>query len=325
MRKLSVVVMAIASVAVGFFASASDYVPTVREDRVWQYHYVSGDPMTEEYTSLVLESRFDGEAEFNGVTYHCFKTEVKHVLYGESRLFPVYYMRESDGKVYLYTPDSRIDKESAVIGSTYLPAEMKESGEVVVYDFTCSKGSVISGVNAGVCSYTVVSAPDRDNIWLSSVKYMVEDVSVERIGDTDCRKIRMDYATYAENGNETPESGLDTKRAAEDLEYGYVCIEGLGLVSNNGSGELAYLPFFDSNIYPTGFTFRDTMNLVGVFDAEGNLLYGENKDWSGIETISTQSTVMPVYYNLHGQPVANPVHGEIYILRDSSGSRKVVY
>ncbi len=63
----------------------------------------------------------------------------------------------------------------------------------------------------------------------------------------------------------------------------------------------------------------------GQYDSELGFTYFEVKGKSAIDGIEAEGEPAPMYFNLQGQPVANPQPGDILIRVDRHGSRKVVF
>lgn len=64
---------------------------------------------------------------------------------------------------------------------------------------------------------------------------------------------------------------------------------------------------------------------TGQYDSELGFTYFEVKGKSAIDGIEAEEELAPMYFNLQGQPVANPHPGDILIRVDRHGSRKVVF
>ena len=64
---------------------------------------------------------------------------------------------------------------------------------------------------------------------------------------------------------------------------------------------------------------------TGQYDSELGFTYFEVKGKSAIDGIEAEGEPAPMYFNLQGQPVANPHSGDILIRVDRHGSRKVVF
>ena len=77
-------------------------------------------------------------------------------------------------------------------------------------------------------------------------------------------------------------------------------------------------------------TFETTSTVEVYYDAYPNesltvYLHTVAQEAAGISTVAIDANAPAAYYNLQGVEVANPTHGNIYVVRQGSKTAKVVY
>ncbi len=130
------------------FSTAADYVPMIREDRVWEYvGPYQATPMAEPDAGQVFHyMKFDGTLEVQGKEYHRFVLfkSIYNRFDGENfdnfrtetREGPVYLLREEEGKVFALC-------QNGCIARNYNPDKadaLENLSEFKLYDFTLSDG-----------------------------------------------------------------------------------------------------------------------------------------------------------------------------------------
>lgn len=69
--------------------------------------------------------------------------------------------------------------------------------------------------------------------------------------------------------------------------------------------------------------------LTGVMDKDGKYIYGEpntiQKSVSSVNTVKMNEDKAPRYFNLQGNPLAQPRPGELVLKVTASGTEKVIY
>lgn len=142
-------------------ALAAEYVPMIREGRVWEYTGYS----TVYDGAAFHYMKFDGTETVDGTEYHRF-VQFKSLVFGENRklaysnnsVSQVYYLREEPGKVFVLCEKNSGKIVNQEIASGDSGAGSPEYSEFKVYDFTLSDGATweypqaagFSGVEGGM-------------------------------------------------------------------------------------------------------------------------------------------------------------------------------
>ena len=189
--------LSLAASAVGVLPAA-DYVPMIREDRVWEYSGpYQATPMTEPDAGIVFHyMKFDGTLEVQGKEYHRFVLfkSIYNRFDGESfdnfrtetKEGPVYLLREEEGKVFALC-------QNACIARNYNPDKtgaLENLSEFKLYDFTLSDGDT--------WEYPLATTGDVTSDTQSFTVRYLEPVSA---GGQECRVMAFDsedgYSPYA--------------------------------------------------------------------------------------------------------------------------------
>ncbi len=267
MRKL---ILTVALAACGFcMATADDYVPMVREGRVWEYS--AQGTMNELNGSYIHCLKFDGsEVVANGKVYKrmvVFKTKAyrpkalsednwKVFLYSEEdRDDTMYYMREEDGKVYTLVQKEKKSDQSVLVSvvreNPELLPESAITDEFLVYDWNREDGERVYYPAMG--SGWSIGNDDGSEYEAMTLKYM----SPVMIEDRECKVMRFDSSNFP----------------IPEMEF----IEGIGPTFNGTPGILNFYMITgipDNSRYPL---LQCTLNRV--FDSEGNVIYEKENAW----------------------------------------------
>ena len=288
--------------------SASDYVPMIREGRVWEY--TAQGTYTDPNCTYIHYLKFDGNrVEANGKTYNrvvLFKTNAyrpkqlsedkwKVSLYSEEdRDDTMYYMREEDGRVYTLVQKEKLsDTRESVTMVSEDPVNLPDNvstDEFLVYDWNRQEGETML--------YPILSSG-----W-----------EIGSGGDLDLVNMIIRYQTpVSVEGEECKVKRLENEVFWIDMDV----IEGIGPTFNGTLGALNFTMISgvpDNSRYP-----MLQCRLNRVFDGEGNVVY-ERKDawypekdiyegmpllkvgkvwvWNGINRIENKE--MPVYFTVTG-------------------------
>ena len=248
--------------------SASDYVPMIREGRVWEY--TAQGTYTDPNCTYIHYLKFDGSCvEADGKTYNrvvLFKTNAyrpkqlsedkwKVSLYSEEdRDDTMYYMREDDGKVYVLVQKEKLsDTRESVMMVSGDPEKLPDNvstDEFLVYDWNRQDGDTML--------YPLISSG-----W-----------EIGSDGDMDLGNMIIRYQTpVSVEGEECKVMQLEN----EDLWLDMDVIEGIGPTFNGTLGALNFkmisgIP--DNRRYPMLHC-----RLNRVFDGEGNVVYERKDAW----------------------------------------------
>lgn len=279
---------------------SADYVPMIREDRVWEYSGATRHGMHEYDESswsnlLAVHSvKFDGEIEIGGKIYsrlaifetknYSISDDVEKYPYGtlmseEERDATICWLCEKDGVVYRldcnYGPVFSIDMESV---STY--------HDTVIYDWTKEEGEDI-----------YLSRVPIGNI--ETEPFQVHYLDEMSIDGEQCRVM-----TFVDDG--FPGAYY------QDL---FFIIEGIGVTYNGSLGYyyLAEMTGMADNRWEPGVQSR----LERVYDGNGNVIYiREGSFFVGIDNITDTATAAPqsgVIYDLMGRRVERVQPGTVYV------------
>ncbi len=286
------------------------YVPLISENKVWKYVFSGGIPNTSPENGGIrinIESRFEGKIEFDGVQYDVLRTIDTTTPENCQKIkFPDYYLREEEGKVYEYIPENTAYSDS--------PLELLQ-GEYLLYDFTLKEGEnvdLIGGVfdEAEMLPYTFFQQWNAEVLDIESVDILGQSCKKYHVIDT---------------------SGLKNLVSDKGSEFAY--LEGVGTIAYNDglpkydAGD--FLAFFNFNFYnvtDNGKT-RFGFYLIGVYDNDGNIIYkGNAEPVAGVEQLSDINNNHSLeFYNLQGQRIDKPEPGQLYIERNGSQTRKVLW
>ena len=269
-------------------ASADEYKPMIRYDRVWECLNLEGVGV---YKRLYIKCmRFDGVEEINGKTYHRIVTFRKSTKLGEAYDIQddVFehegFLREDNGVVY-----TLIDE----CGGRYIPsmeasAQNTDLTEVILYDFNRKVGEEYEGWTSSFdvdkCLFRVIS-----------------ESTIDIDGET-CRSIEI--------------ASIDPYEG--NLMPSHTFIEGIG------ASEYGCLNYHEYSAMRTGMWCRNSINRV--FDMDGNVIfkcldgcqyedlqYGPFSATDGVVSITSQTDTDAPLYDILGRRIANPAPGQLYI------------
>lgn len=273
--------------------SATDYLPMIVQDRVWQYkgdYFIPG-----ENGKICHFMKFDGETTVNGKTYTGFVL-YRSELYAddsdgslrreEERTGPRYFLREEPGKVYVLTDGDSMAVSYDKSGRLEPETDDASYGEFLLYDFTLGEGEKCA-LPMGRDTGRTATIPCRIH-WMP-------DREIQGIGH---RVVQYELA-YEEEGD------------------GYICaiedvIEQIGVTAN---GHLAsFLPLKTSAIFNNSYEQPHQHSvLVSVFDSDGTVLYGTPSSVGNIAGDTVAGMRENIIYDVMGRRVDTTVPGSVYI------------
>ncbi len=292
MRKL---ILTVALAACGCcMAAADDYVPMIREGKVWEYQSSYSRQVDGRNEAGLVNHfmRFDGTADVNGSNYSCFMLYRSEYyrgtdVYGELELAetkdcdgPRYFLREEGDKVYILTYEDRVFSTDKSIEECFGGAEApKGYGEFLRYDFGLADGD----------SFNLPSGTDVSSEILIPMTVKIGDAV--KVGDYECKVMTF-----------TGENGMPG--------YPGEVIEGIGPTKD---GDLAVFgpPYLadrpDNSLLP-----GQGSSLVRVYDSDGKLIYGKNPG-AGISSLISDELSDEATYDVLGRRVRSTVPGSLYI------------
>ncbi len=295
MRKL---ILTVALAACGCcMAVADDYVPMIREGRVWEY---------EGYFNKYGESgqvlhymKFDGTVTVNDKEYHAFGiyNSKFYQTIGESRSDytlsreeerngPVWFLREESGRVYVLMYGDSAFEYVWTTGS--LPEA--EYDEYVLYDFTLEEGSAACLLQWG----------NKDLAgWMHETVYQDSEM-------IDGELCKAQSFRFTDSVNE-----VNTEKMPF---YGFgksIALEGIGITFNG------CLPYFcvdmkssigdDNSRCPIDFSW-----LRSVRNSAGEIIYGQESP-AAIPDVMDERQSESDIYDVMGRRVRSTVPGSVYI------------
>ena len=268
----------IALVAVTSFciAYAHEYVPMIREDRVWQY---KGQIFSSDIGLVYHDLKFDGSSvTVNGKIYHTF-TYVKSKYYAydietHTNVFHhevdydgnglKYFVREESGKVYVlsyinnYVYNTRSNLSEGLEDIDY--------SELLLYDFTKEDGEVLDD------EFWLIRSGSVSN---ESIKLLEGEPSILSIDGQDCRYVGIEEIGY---DNERKELRPTLENNTTYLAYAW--IEGIGTLGNGclADYECGFIAGSFSNIDSLG----QFSSLSSVYKTDGTVIYGQQPAGAGM-------------------------------------------
>ena len=295
-------IVAIIALVNSFLASASEYKPIIRYDRVWENKSLY---YTDE--GLIRCMRFDGSEEINGKTYHRVVTFKKS--HWENEEVQAYvtedcyelegYMREEDGVVYALVYEDCDKFGNPRLGGTWFPTQEEGSEplsykEYVLYDMNLNEGD----------HYTAFTDLTENGATLDT--FNVLHTSFVDVAGEKCKIMYVCDSIEEEYDDDVP------------YDWYHPIVEGIGIVE---SGCLNYLSIEGHK--NTGMWYHKCFERF--FDIDGNVLYyGPNYD-DRLDALNYGSFVSEVnevkdtemseapLYDILGRRIANPAPGQLYI------------
>ena len=279
MRKLILTTATALSAATAI--CSSDYVPMIREDRVWEYQ--GSYFLPDEYGVIFHRMKFDGSVVFNEKEYHCFRlyeSTLVNSKTGESRTEkregPVFLLREEPGKVYALSYDEYM--VMSYCGNDNVPAldgDRSLYEDFLIYDFTVEEDQTVSVPFGRYVRGTVPMQAQWDEPLI--------------IGGEKCGVLRYSF------------SGMPEK-----IKY----IEGIGITAN-GSLPL-FEPMYTSSIFDDSYDYPWRHSILNaVYNTSGETIYdyvgygsipllkeGKVWVWNGVNLIEDKES--PVYFTVAG-------------------------
>ena len=259
---------------------ASDYVPMIREGRVWEYQ--GSYFIQDEYGVIFHRMKFDGSVVFNEKEYHCFRLYESTLINSdtgerrtEKRDGPVFLLREEPGKVYALCHDEYIVK--SYCGSDGVPTLDGDKSlyeDFLIYDFT-------------VVEDQTVNVPFGEDVAAAIPMHAMWDTPLIIEGEK-CGVLRYSISGMLE----------------DDIKY----IEGVGVTANGCLP--VFEPMFTPSIFDDSYEYPQRHSILNaVYDSAGETIYdyiGSNSMpllkegkiwvWDGIN----QHDIVPVYFTVAG-------------------------
>jgi hypothetical protein len=263
----------------------------VREDRIWNYHYVyAGYGHHEEVDDPGYH--FEGTEERDGETYCVFRN-------GEGE--QVALMRQEGGKVWRYFDT---DEESEYVNEK----------KVLLYNFDIEEKTIETWYGYGISEFWINSYDDGTYYCydlLQPVGVAMKSKDSIQIGSSAFTCLMLGCM-----GGYVVEPDNDWFPSEEEWLPEYVLVEGVGMNSSK-----VHAP---GDVYsmPTGGSVR-MCELVSMTDLEGNVLF-EEKDFerilSSVRGVEIEETNSPArFYDVNGVEVSGDAKG-LVIERKGDGS-----
>lgn len=275
-------------------AEERDYVPMIREDRVWEYalEYNSNNYTLE---MCLFQMKFEGEEEHNGRVYH------KCVFVGDEIRWSVdlsnecayngdmvikptekteyFLLREEGGKVYLY-----LDSHLAYIKKALADHWGLHTDEITVYDFTLA---------------------EREETDLISITYRFEYSYITSVGIYGHEVSSIETITV--DGQEC------RKLSFGDTAHEVCFIEGIGTTTDG------ILPLYNADDYFTGHG-ENYYHLNKVCNSAGEVIYRAEDYYIDISTVSVETVGDESFEIREGEIVASSQGREVNVtVYDMSG------
>jgi len=240
----------------------------------------------------------DNSIEFNGKTYHEFR-RIKEVRYTDFELSDSIildtcdsksrFIRQENGKTYVLTHGSNPISNPE-------EKDISELSEYLIYDFTANENDILH-------LRVIPSQPETDSFTVSETGSIV-------IAGRNCKVMKLKELSYMTDYEE------------------FNLIESIGTTFLGSLANYALTQLNGSSSSPDESRALYTI-LMSVYDETGQYIYRHPKynkyDPRASVTEITDQTQLKYIFNLQGQQVTAPVKGELYILRDNRGTRKVVF
>ena len=294
---------------VGIFAvlnvcvAYSDYIPMIREDRVWEYsgYYNKNGESGQVFHYM----RFDGTVLVNGMEYHQFgvfnskfyrhdyDSDPAYVLsLDEERDGPVWFLREEAGKVFALTSGYFLFESEWTNGNLPEPDDSEEGyGEILLYDFTLEEGAQMR-------------FPEWGSLGSENVKEVVYHDSV--VIDGDLCKVQ-EFEPYG-NDMENPGKKVNVPYLYDRIVF---LVEGIG-VTFNGCIPNFYVDLFSSMHENNSRCPGPFSSLRSVRNASGDVIYGLDSP-AGLTDFTVESDFDMITYDVLGRRVSSTVPGSVYI------------
>jgi hypothetical protein len=288
----------LASVLVAFISLTAypDYVPMIREGRVWEYEGYFG--RNGEWGQVLHYMKFDGTVTVNDKEYHAFGiyNSKFYQTIGESRSDytlsreeerngPVWFLREESGRVYVLMYGDSAFEYVWTTGS--LPEA--EYDEYVLYDFTLEEGAASCLLQWG----NTVPGRMHETVYLDPVMIDGELCKAQSFMFTD--------SVNGMNAEKMPFYGFGKS----------IVLEGIGITFNG------CLPYFcvdmkssigdDNSRCPIDFSW-----LRSVRNSAGEIIYGQESPAAISEVMAERQSESDIY-DVMGRRVDSTVPGSVYI------------
>lgn len=288
----------LASVLVAFISLTAypDYVPMIREGRVWEYEGYFG--RNGEWGQVLHYMKFDGTVTVNDKEYHAFGiyNSKFYQTTGESRSDytlsreeerngPVWFLREESSRVYVLMYGDSAFEYVWTTGS--LPEA--DYDEYILYDFTLEEGAASCLLQWG----NTVPGRMHETVYLDPVMIDGELCKAQSFMFRDC--------VNGMNAEKMPFYGFGKS----------IVLEGIGITFNG------CLPYFcvdmkssigdDNSRCPIDFSW-----LRSVRNSAGEIIYGQESP-AAIPDVMDERQSESDIYDVMGRRVRSTVPGSVYI------------
>ncbi|MBD5387423.1 hypothetical protein HDR70_06025 [bacterium] len=245
-----------------------------------------------------FEYKFDGTEVINGKEYHLFKNTAAKKLFrnykeggwyygSDISLSPPWYVRQEDGKFYVYPNWGKRDYYE---WDTLYYASDTDDSEILLYDFSLPTGGKYKCCQGS--KYMITATIGKP------VNVMDQGSPLE------CKEIKYTLSYIGEG--DFPIYSYRPNLVSEDfgiLENGFLTFFTMDCLAGEG----------DYNIDSGPQIFHCELFLLSVEDEQGNVIYDANPFASSpeLEMDTNQSNQL---IDLHGREISNPLPGSIYIL-----------
>lgn len=310
MKRIFILIASVISL-IAMSLPASAYEPTVREDRVWEYY-------SDYFVSVFMDInyawarfKFEGTTEVNGKTYHKwvkFEEVIKKgivdrdtgcinftTLSKDTMKQTFALMREDDGKIWICLekmPGTSGFPEEYRIVCNSDSVESDAVTEGLLYDFSVNKGDSLTWV--GSVNGALPSSSLKPYQYLSRVSDEIVETDSIEINGAKCKTYKFEIS-----GCRSP------------------FVQGIGMTR-----ALLPYPSIDELVHSSSYDY--SLSLNGVYDGEGNRIFGEWKNpmpgEGGIPSLSVTDSSDNRKYDLMGREIKEPAPGTVYI----QGGRKLI-
>ena len=265
MNKLLIIVLLALLGMTQAVALEYEYVPFVREGVKWVY-YISDYGTNPNLPKGVFNLEFKGDTVINGKTYKAMHKYYGEAINQENDTVPI-YMREEDKVVYGIIPDGQ-EYSDCLIGHDYIPHDMYNGNEFVMYDFNDPVG-------------------------------FLREFKINYPGDP--------YYYYEYNNTDTIALGNHFVKRYNGTWSGneFVLVEGVG-VDSVIPGYTLYFAM-GTNLYSSYFSFSHLIENGEIIYKGMRYREGAVDGIDEVVANKTRRPLDPNYYNLTGQPVGKEV------------------
>lgn len=297
MKKVYSVLIGVLMSILAFGADMQADLPFCNEEYTWVYETSISTLWEMKDASIdygAYEMKFVGTKEMQGRTYHVFK--VARSIFREYR---------QDLRLYVYHVFGPEDMKREWLlrddGPKVWYWHEEWQKEVLMYDFGVKHLDPMPGVSWGD-------------------KPLAED-------STYCAwRLDYDYCEDCPTGSYCIGEWSGTDYFPHESPK---CIEGIGVTRGSMCYIYTFLCWHFNEAVNIDNPGGDCCMLTGVMDKDGKYIYGEpntiQKSVSSVNTVKMNEDKAPRYFNLQGNPLAQPRPGELVLKVTASGTEKVIY